>query len=181
MFAVYFGFIVLIWFPGGLHALSPPPKSCEPPTLDSGYFVPNVELYFHGGSLNYACDMQHKPAVEGWWARSTCENGKWVPEPQCIEYHLMHYAPEVQNAVVITGYQEVFPASTTLEYRCKEGYLTEDKQDSKSVSCRAGSWGQVPSCGKLRMPISYLNVLLPYSCVVMLFIYMPHMLACTAN
>lgn len=110
MFAMYFGFILLIWFPGGLHgkdvqfcliypfefllsifsvilsclSVSALPKSCRPPTLDRGYFHPDGQSYLHESLLYYACDRQHKPIVEGWWGSSKCEDGIWVPEPQCI-------------------------------------------------------------------------------------------------
>lgn len=59
-------------------------QSCRAPRLDKGYIVPEEEQYDHDSVITYACDSGHKPAVEGWWATSRCQNGVWSPVPQCI-------------------------------------------------------------------------------------------------
>lgn len=59
-------------------------EPCPSPILSSGYFVPEQQEYTNGTTLTYACDTGHKPVVEGWWATSTCQNGKWSHTPQCI-------------------------------------------------------------------------------------------------
>lgn len=59
-------------------------QHCNAPDLDGGYFVPFQQRYPHKTNLSYSCDNGLKPAVEGWWAISTCENGEWSPTPQCI-------------------------------------------------------------------------------------------------
>lgn len=58
--------------------------------LDGGYFFPERDTYPNGSQLTYACDKGRMPSVEGWWASSTCENGTWVREPQCIGECLMN-------------------------------------------------------------------------------------------
>lgn len=62
----------------------PATQTCSAPSLDGGYFVPVQEIYSHGTNLSYSCDNGLKPAAEGWWATSTCENATWTPKPQCI-------------------------------------------------------------------------------------------------
>lgn len=57
---------------------------CRAPVLNEGYYVPEKETYFLKEELTYACDSGLKPVVEGWWARSRCEDGNWVHKPQCI-------------------------------------------------------------------------------------------------
>ncbi len=111
MRARYLGFVLLVWFPGVHHGKSikfnhlsfvlkitfqhsalllitvsaqSAEQNCDAPKLDHGYFVPEQETYSEGTKLTYACDNGRKPAVEGWWGTSTCENGKWSPAPQCI-------------------------------------------------------------------------------------------------
>lgn len=59
-------------------------QACGAPSLNDGYFVPVQVTYSHETNLTYACRNGHKPAVEGWWATSTCQNGRWSHEPQCI-------------------------------------------------------------------------------------------------
>ena len=57
---------------------------CPAPSLDHGFFVPVEETYSHDSKLTYACRNPHKPAVEGWWAESVCQNGNWSHTPRCI-------------------------------------------------------------------------------------------------
>lgn len=59
-------------------------KSCSAPVLRNGYFVPKHELYDHDTRIAYSCDLGYKPAVDGWWTTSTCQNGTWNHKPQCI-------------------------------------------------------------------------------------------------
>lgn len=59
-------------------------QSCSAPRLDGGLFDPKQEIYSHGTKLTYTCNDGRKPAAQGWWATSTCENGSWSPQPQCI-------------------------------------------------------------------------------------------------
>lgn len=59
-------------------------QPCLAPTLNGGYFVPEQETYSHETQLSYACDNGSKPAADGWWATSTCQNGEWSDKPQCI-------------------------------------------------------------------------------------------------
>ncbi|XP_033993996.1 complement factor H-related protein 2-like [Trematomus bernacchii] len=80
----YLGFVLLLWFPGVLHAHNET-QNCTASSPSGGYVVPEQETYLHETTLTYACDNGFKPAVEGWSATSICQNGKWSPEPQCIE------------------------------------------------------------------------------------------------
>lgn len=59
-------------------------QPCPAPHLDKGYVVPEEDRYYPNSFISYACDSGHKPAVEGWWATSRCQNGVWSPTPQCI-------------------------------------------------------------------------------------------------
>lgn len=59
-------------------------QPCPAPKLVGGYFVHEQETYSHEDHLIYACDNGYKPAVEGWWATSTCHNGTWSHTPQCM-------------------------------------------------------------------------------------------------
>uniref|UniRef100_A0AAZ1Y5S6 Sushi domain-containing protein n=1 Tax=Oreochromis aureus TaxID=47969 RepID=A0AAZ1Y5S6_OREAU len=78
----YFAF-ALLWFPGVLHAQSTT-QACDAPTLDGGFFAPKQETYSHGTKLSYTCNEGRQLAMKGWWATSTCHNGRWSHQPQCI-------------------------------------------------------------------------------------------------
>ncbi|XP_022610950.1 complement factor H-like [Seriola dumerili] len=202
----YFGFLLLIWFPDALHAQNPS-QSCSAPRLDDGFSSPKV-AYSHGTMLNYTCNDGLKPVVKVWWATTTCENGKWSHQPQCIDinacipptipngyyrensngwyeeghiirirceqgYEHRHQIattrcisgewsslpiceksitacgrpPKVPHAVIIhQRYQEVFPADSEVQYKCEDGYATEEASSSKSIFCIAGNWTEGPMC-----------------------------------
>ncbi|XP_053185655.1 uncharacterized protein LOC128368797 isoform X2 [Scomber japonicus] len=79
----YLGFLLLICLPGILHGQSAQ-QSCTAPNLDGGFFAPKLETYPHGAQLTYTCNSGRVPVVRGWWVTSSCQNGKWSHEPQCI-------------------------------------------------------------------------------------------------
>ncbi|XP_078029312.1 complement factor H-like isoform X1 [Epinephelus lanceolatus] len=149
----YLGFILLIWFPRALHAQSAA-QSCSAPRLDGGFFAPKQQTYSDGTELSYTCDEGHKPAVKGWWATSTCHNGKWSPEPQCIEsIHACGEPPKIPHAVIVhQKYRDFFAADTKLQYECEDGYTVEGADTTKLIFCFSGNWTEGPTCSRETRP-----------------------------
>uniref|UniRef100_A0A668VDL0 Sushi domain-containing protein n=1 Tax=Oreochromis aureus TaxID=47969 RepID=A0A668VDL0_OREAU len=160
----YFAF-ALLWFPGVLHAQSTT-QACDAPTLDGGFFAPKQETYSHGTKLSYTCNEGRQLAMKGWWATSTCHNGRWSHQPQCIgKLHFLltlkriaynidyvmnacSVPPKIPHAVIVhQDYQEVFAAGSEVQYECEDGYTAEGAHNKKSV-CTQGSWAQGPTCSK---------------------------------
>ncbi|CAI5641784.1 unnamed protein product [Oreochromis niloticus] len=141
----YFAF-ALLWFPGVLHAQSTT-QACDAPTLDGGFFAPKQETYSHGTKLSYTCNEGRQLAMKGWWATSTCHNGRWSHQPQCIEsMNACSVPPKIPHAVIVhQDYQEVFAAGSEVQYECEDGYTAEGAHNKKSV-CTQGSWTQGPTC-----------------------------------
>ncbi|XP_039458695.1 complement factor H-like [Oreochromis aureus] len=141
----YFAF-ALLWFPGVLHAQSTT-QACDAPTLDGGFFAPKQETYSHGTKLSYTCNEGRQLAMKGWWATSTCHNGRWSHQPQCIEsMNACSVPPKIPHAVIVhQDYQEVFAAGSEVQYECEDGYTAEGAHNKKSV-CTQGSWAQGPTC-----------------------------------
>ncbi|XP_076000768.1 complement factor H-related protein 1-like [Genypterus blacodes] len=134
-------FVLLIWFPGALHAQSTSP--CEAPDLDDGYFVPVQVSYLHGTKLYYACDRGHKPAVEGWWGTSTCENGEWSHKLECIEeeYCLLQNIPHAKFSKTPKRW---YKDGRRIRVECEEGYIHKDHD--ATAECKNGTWLSVPVC-----------------------------------
>uniref|UniRef100_A0AAZ1XNJ2 Sushi domain-containing protein n=1 Tax=Oreochromis aureus TaxID=47969 RepID=A0AAZ1XNJ2_OREAU len=157
----YFAF-ALLWFPGVLHAQSTT-QACDAPTLDGGFFAPKQETYSHGTKLSYTCNEGRQLAMKGWWATSTCHNGKWSHQPQCIGKSCKYMnacsvPPKIPHAVIVhQDYQEVFAAGSEVQYECEDGYTAEGAHNKKSV-CTQGSWTQGPTCTEYTM-IIYLHSL----------------------
>lgn len=93
MFKKFIGWIFMMWLSGAHRCVSASPF-CRAPVVNGGYVVPQQDTYSHGTALPYACDNGFKPAVEGWWATTTCHNGKWSTRPQCIGKCWTHRRPE---------------------------------------------------------------------------------------
>ncbi|XP_058481410.1 complement factor H-like [Solea solea] len=142
----YFGFILLIWVPGGLHAQSDA-EPCSAPKLNGGYFVPEHETYSHGTKLQYACNTGHKPAVEGWWATSTCHRGEWFHKPQCIDENAC-ILPTIVNGKYEVPQEGWFKNGRRIFVTCDKRYELKDK--AATAQCKNGTWSSLPICQKTR-------------------------------
>ncbi|XP_039458690.1 complement factor H-like isoform X2 [Oreochromis aureus] len=150
----YFAF-ALLWFPGVLHAQSTT-QACDAPTLDGGFFAPKQETYPHGTKLSYTCNEGRQLAMKGWWATSTCHNGRWSHEPQCIASSstsdsnnrdsrpmLMNVQscgarPYIENAVIVEE------GPMYLKYQCNRYYKLAGPE---AVSCYSDAhWSKLPTC-----------------------------------
>ncbi|XP_051253715.1 coagulation factor XIII B chain-like isoform X4 [Dicentrarchus labrax] len=141
----YLGFVLLVWFPGVLHAQRAD-NSCSAPRLNYGYFVPNHETYAHGVKLTYACEKGYKPVVAGrWWATSTCQNGTWFHEPKCIDEEDC-ITPEIPNANYTTSPEVWYQNGHVFRVTCNKGY--EPKNRAATTRCNKGRWTSVLVCEK---------------------------------
>uniref|UniRef100_A0A667YNU7 Sushi domain-containing protein n=1 Tax=Myripristis murdjan TaxID=586833 RepID=A0A667YNU7_9TELE len=120
-------------------------ESCEAPRLDGGYVVPAQQSYTHGSSITYACDNGRKPAVESWWATSSCQNGEWQPAPQCID-ETSCVPPNIPNAKYTENPHGWYSDSEKIRITCNSGYESEN-QDATAV-CKNGTWTSMPTCEK---------------------------------
>ncbi|XP_038570845.1 complement factor H-like isoform X1 [Micropterus salmoides] len=134
--------LVLIWFPGVLHAQSAA-QSCSAPKLDGGFFAPKQETYSHGTELSYTCDTGRKPVVKGWWATSTCQTGKWSHTPQCID-EAACLPPEMPNAKYTENQNGWYEDGHMIRITCEKGY--EPKDQDVTAICRSGTWSSVSVC-----------------------------------
>ncbi|XP_029929850.1 complement factor H-like [Myripristis murdjan] len=120
-------------------------ESCWAPRLDGGYVVPAQQSYTHGSSITYACDNGRKPAVESWWATSSCQNGEWQPAPQCIDEKSC-LPPVIHNAQYTENPHGWYSDSEKIRITCNSGY--EFKNQDTTAVCKNGTWTSVPTCDK---------------------------------
>ncbi|XP_030578805.1 complement factor H-like [Archocentrus centrarchus] len=131
---------VLILFPGVLQA-----QGCDAPRLPHGYCLPQQETYSNGATITYACDNGYKPAVEMWWATSTCQHGTWYHEPQCIGESSC-LPPTISNAKYPENLNSWYEDGSTLRITCEAGF--EHKNQNTTITCENGNWSPVPVCEK---------------------------------
>ncbi|XP_028283403.1 complement factor H-like isoform X2 [Parambassis ranga] len=136
----WLGFALLIWLPGLLHG-----QPCPAPKLDDGYVIPQKNSFHHDDSLTYGCDSGLKPAAEGWWATSTCQNGKWSHEPQCISENAC-LPPTIKNGNITANTKGWYENGSRIEVTCNEGY--ELKAESASIYCTDSIWSPLRVCKK---------------------------------
>ncbi|XP_061150686.1 coagulation factor XIII B chain-like isoform X2 [Syngnathus typhle] len=138
------GFILVLSYPGQLHAQSPA-ESCAAPLLEGGFIGPELRTYSHGSTLAYACSAGQKPAVEeGWWATSVCLNGLWSHTPQCIDENTC-FTPDIPNAKYDESPDGLwYKEGSVIWIKCHEGY--EHKTVRATATCRKGVWSALPSC-----------------------------------
>ncbi|XP_030578804.1 complement factor H-related protein 1-like isoform X2 [Archocentrus centrarchus] len=131
---------VLILFPGVLQA-----QGCDAPRLLHGNFLPKQQTYSDGTTITYACDNGYKPAVEGWWATSTCQHGTWSHEPQCIGESSC-LPPTIPKAKYPENSNGWYEDGSTLRITCEAGF--EHKNQNTTTTCGNGNWSPVPVCGR---------------------------------
>ncbi|XP_026230936.1 complement factor H-like [Anabas testudineus] len=144
MCIIYLGFVLVVWFPAGLRAQSVT-QSCSAPSLDHGFFAPKQEIYSHGTKLTYTCNDGYKPAEKSWWVTSTCENGKWSHQPQCIDEHAC-IPPNIVNGKYTEMQTSWYKGGTTIRITCDKGY--EPKNQAVTARCVNGTWSSLPICEK---------------------------------
>ncbi|XP_060940994.1 complement factor H-like isoform X6 [Limanda limanda] len=140
----HLGFVLLVCFPGALHAQSAA-QLCRAPNLAGGYFVPQQEMFSHKTNLTYACDTGRQPAVEGWWATSTCDNGTWSHTPQCISENAC-IPPTIPNGKYTESSDGWYGNGTVIRISCDEAY--EHKDHDATGKCVNGTWSSLPVCEK---------------------------------
>ncbi|XP_039878233.1 complement factor H-related protein 1-like isoform X6 [Simochromis diagramma] len=129
---------VLVLFPGLLQA-----QGCDPPRLVHGNFLPRQETYSDRTTITYSCDNEYKPVVEGWWATSTCERGKWSHEPQCIDESAC-FGPTIPNGKYPENSNGWYEDGSTLTITCDGGF--EHQNQINTTTCGNGKWSSAPVC-----------------------------------
>ncbi|RVE61569.1 hypothetical protein OJAV_G00171920 [Oryzias javanicus] len=144
MWLSYCSFALLVWLPGILHA-NEPPQVCSAPKLEKGYTVPMKDSYQQNEKITYACENGYKPAVEGWWAESICGNGRWSPQPLCIE-NSSCIPPTVINEKYEENSKPWYENGGRKRIQCNEGY--DHRNYVATALCVNGNWTVVPVCEK---------------------------------
>ncbi|XP_004570521.1 complement factor H-related protein 2 [Maylandia zebra] len=144
MCARYLGFVLLIWFAGVTHAQNE--NVCRAPVLNGGYYVPEKETYLNKAELTYACDSGLKPVVEGWWARSRCEDGNWVHKPQCIDQNAC-LPPTISHGKYDKAEDGWYKERYSILVQCDDGY---ERKGNSRPRCRSGTWSPLPVCERRR-------------------------------
>ncbi|XP_068196069.1 complement factor H-related protein 4-like [Antennarius striatus] len=150
MYSRHLGFLLLLWIPEALHAQRDR-LPCAAPTLNGGVLAPQKTSYPHGMTLVYNCNDGYKAAVDSWWAKVRCLNGRWSHTPQCTSYGSSAYRTGSQISVSLCGSQPVVAHGVVVEadrmhlkYQCNTYYKLWGPE---KVMCHGdGMWTEIPTC-----------------------------------
>ncbi|KAK3567808.1 hypothetical protein QTP86_026749, partial [Hemibagrus guttatus] len=140
------------------------PQNCRRPALEKGFFVPHNDIYEHDVTISYGCDSGLKPALETWWGRITCSDGKWSHIPQCIN-KTWCITPHVPNAQPTHELESSYPVDATVAFQCNRGYQFDGTKEE--AECVDGSW-KLPQCKRSRYScgaparVNYVIITQPY-------------------
>ncbi|XP_033993989.1 complement factor H-like isoform X16 [Trematomus bernacchii] len=121
-------------------------KACVPLTIPNGnYDVSTNGWYGERDKIWVRCDEGYKH--KDYDTTAQCINGAWSSVPICERStESCGDPPKIPHAVIIgKGYQEVFSASSKLQYNCKDGYSAEGAE-TKEIFCISGNWTEGPTC-----------------------------------
>ncbi|XP_059200389.1 complement factor H-like [Centropristis striata] len=136
--------VLLVWFPGVLHAASAA-ENCSAPILNGGYLVPEQEVYSHETMLSYGCEKGLKPAAEGWWGTSTCQDGTWSPQPECIDKKAC-MPITIPNAKYTVNKNGWYAETDSITITCDQGYGAR----GNTARCMNGAWTPELVCERSR-------------------------------
>ncbi|XP_054888969.1 complement factor H-related protein 1-like [Poeciliopsis prolifica] len=120
--------------------------ACLPPVIPNGQLNPNPN-----GSLEVSCKAGY--SLNGQENIMECLNGTWSAMPLCQKHRsACGQPPAVTNAVVTRTHQEMFDEFSTVEYQCRDGFLTEDSEFKTTANCEAGKWVRTPRCTRAAGP-----------------------------
>ncbi|XP_029418658.1 complement factor H-related protein 5 isoform X2 [Nannospalax galili] len=114
-------------------------RKCERSKLGTRTVIrPHLTEFNHNARINYKCSGTYK------YKQTVCINGKWEPEPDCIEKKTElcpppPQIPNAQNMVTTVNYQD----GETVAVLCKENYLLSEAKD---IVCKNGHWQSLPQC-----------------------------------
>uniref|UniRef100_H3C398 Sushi domain-containing protein n=1 Tax=Tetraodon nigroviridis TaxID=99883 RepID=H3C398_TETNG len=119
--------------------------SCRPPQLANGYYSPEAGFYDRGDQIVYSCEKGHKPAAEGWWGTSLCQDGTWFPKPQCIDERAC-LPPEIPHSTFPASAPTWYPHERKTRITCDNGFQLQNFE--ATALCENGSWSSLPVCTK---------------------------------
>ncbi|KAJ4943358.1 hypothetical protein JOQ06_005861 [Pogonophryne albipinna] len=107
-------------------------RACSNVKIPNGFVVP------YNDTLYYTCEEGYKLPTKGWWAEAKCNDSVSSELKPCIAIANPCSPPrKVQNAVVVTPYQEEYLSDSKVTYKCRESYTAEGET---TIRCIDGRW-----------------------------------------
>uniref|UniRef100_A0A4X2KRA4 Sushi domain-containing protein n=1 Tax=Vombatus ursinus TaxID=29139 RepID=A0A4X2KRA4_VOMUR len=124
----------------------PNPPQCKdvrctrPPQFNNADMIGiSRRYYFPGDKVTYQClpNFQSEGSAE-----VTCIGGSWKGDPRCRD-NSCGYAPQIQNAEIISFTKSRYQPGDTVSYKCVRPLKMYGKPD---VICINKTWSELPQC-----------------------------------
>lgn len=121
--------------------------ACPPPVIRNGRYIGSSKAFYKNGStLEINCMEGYSFGDQNNTVQ--CIRGTWSPVLVCKKHpKACGQPPHIPNAVITNREQkEVYIEISKVQYMCRDGFLTEDRESTTDVYCVNGTWSRTPKC-----------------------------------
>ncbi|XP_028587923.2 complement factor H-like [Podarcis muralis] len=135
-----------------------PQVMCTAPEIGGGNFFPVKSQYKFEEVISAKCNQGYQ--LESRKSSFKCTKYGWLPSPKCVPKQCDY--PHIENGALSwsnTYYSDVyFPKKEgqTISFRCKHGFLPENKKYWYRIRCTSLGWDPEPKCFRLCTPPKHL-------------------------
>ncbi|KAM8812627.1 complement factor H-related protein 4-like [Rhynchonycteris naso] len=138
---------VLTCTPKGWSPKVPCRRKCVFNYVQYGHSPKRERSYFQGQSVKIDCYAGY--SLPNQQSTMTCTENGWDPPPKCFRVETCLKSDVIIENGFLAESEDIYPLHKETQYRCKQGYITEDGQMSGSITCQRGGWSAQPKCIKL--------------------------------
>ncbi|XP_066094521.1 complement factor H-like isoform X2 [Saccopteryx bilineata] len=121
-------------------------RKCVFNYLRNGHSPRGERSYLQGQSIRVDCHPGY--SLPNQQSTMTCTENGWNPPPECFRVETcLKSDVRIKNGFLAES-DDIYPLHKETQYRCKQGYITEDGQMSGSITCQRGGWSAQPKCIK---------------------------------
>nr|AAA37416.1 complement factor H-related protein [Mus musculus] len=121
-------------------------RKCVFHYVENGEFAYWEKIYVQGQSLKVQCYNGY--SLQNGQDTMTCTENGWSPPPKCIRIKTCSVSDiEIENGFFSESFR-TYALNRETSYRCKQGYVTNTGETSRSITCLQNGWSPQPSCIK---------------------------------
>ncbi|XP_006155483.1 complement factor H isoform X2 [Tupaia chinensis] len=121
-------------------------RQCTFSYVENGKYPYFSKTYVQGQSVKVECYRGY--SLPDQQTSITCTEDGWSPPPKCTRIKTCSKSEiEVENGFLSES-TNTYTVNAVTQYKCKPGYVTEDGEESGSITCLQSGWSAQPRCIK---------------------------------